>query len=111
LFVQINAVVAAVVNGHQAGEVAAQMDNLIRNVADHFEAEERLLEAAGVEGLPIHAAAHGKLMERAVVLVNHYRNARLPIGDLLQFLMQDLIASHVMVEDLRCFAPGAADPV
>ena len=111
LFVQINAVVASVVNGLQAVEVAAQMDNLIRNVADHFEAEERLLGAAGFEGLPGHAAAHGKLMERAVFLVNHYRNARLPIGDLLQFLMQDLIAAHVMVEDLSCFAPGAAEAV
>ena len=109
LFVQINAVVAAVVNGRQAVEVATLMDNLIRNVAAHFEAEERLLGAAGFDGLPGHAAAHGKLMERAVLLVNHYRNARLPIGELLQFFMQDLIASHVMVEDLSCFAPGAVE--
>ena len=84
------------------------MDNLIRNVAAHFETEERLLGAAGFEGLTGHAAAHGKLMERAVLLVNQYRNARLPIGELLQFLMQDLIAAHVMVEDLSCFAPVAA---
>jgi hemerythrin-like metal-binding protein len=98
-----------VVNGRQALDVATLMDNLIRNVAAHFEAEERLLGAAGFDGLPGHAAAHGKLMERAVLLVNRYRNARLPIGELLQFLMQDLIASHVMVEDLSCFAPGAVE--
>jgi hypothetical protein len=42
-------------------------------------------------------------MDRAIDLVNHYRNAKLPIGDLLKFLMQDLIDSHVKLEDRHFF--------
>lgn len=108
LFLQVNGIFAALLAGRSASEVAPLIDNLIRHVSQHFEVEEQLLTAAGYPGLTEHVGIHRKLMGRAVEVVSQYRNAKMRIGELLEFLAQELIVNHVRNADRR-FPPLLAD--
>jgi hemerythrin-like metal-binding protein len=101
LFAQVNQVCAAIKEQHPRSEVAALVDNLVRHVAEHFECEERVLAAIGFPGLQEHAKLHRHLMDKAVDLIGRYRNTSLPIGELLNYLAQDLIAKHVLGADRK----------
>jgi hypothetical protein len=40
-------------------------------------------------------------MERAVDLIGRYRNTNAPIGELLHYLAQDLVAKHILGADRK----------
>jgi diguanylate cyclase (GGDEF)-like protein/hemerythrin-like metal-binding protein len=99
LFAQVNRIYAAIKAQQPRSEVAVLMDNLVRHVAEHFEAEEQVFAGIGFPGLQEHARLHQHLIGNAVDLIGRYRNQELPIGDLLRFLSQDLIGKHILGAD------------
>jgi diguanylate cyclase (GGDEF)-like protein/hemerythrin-like metal-binding protein len=99
LFRQINEVLLAITEGLPSDAVDALIDKLMRAVVVHFECEEALLTAIGFPDAEDHVAQHRALMSRAVDLVSQYRSGDLRMGDLLQFLAQDLIAKHMLKAD------------
>ncbi|MBI5922880.1 MAG: diguanylate cyclase [Betaproteobacteria bacterium] len=104
LFGHANSLLAAVLSGRPAEEVAALIDALIHSVGQHFQAEEAIIAAAGFPGAVDHARIHHKLVETAGNLVADFHSKTLDIGDLFQFLANDLVAQHVLGAD-RSFFP------
>lgn len=104
LFRQINEVLSSLTEGRAADVVHPMIDRLMRNVVLHFEHEEALLAAIGYPDAAEHAAQHRALLSRAVDLVSQHRNGDLRIGDLLDYLAQDLIAQHMLGADRRYYA-------
>lgn len=103
LFVHANALLAAVLAGEPVADIAECVDRLIANVVDHFKDEEAILADAGFVDLEQHALLHRQLIHRATELASLFREEKLGLGDLLEFLANDIVARHMLVEDRKFF--------
>lgn len=103
LFVHANALLAAMLAGKPVGDIAACVDMLIANVVDHFKDEENILANAGFTDLEQHALLHRQLVHRAAELTSLFREEKLRLGDLFEFLAHDVVARHMLVEDRKFF--------
>ena len=91
--------------------VLASLQRLIQNVRAHFGHEERLLSEWRFPDLETHAAEHRRLLEHAEQIVHLVNDKSIPIGELLQFLVAEVIHGHMLTEDAKYFglmknAPG-----
>ncbi len=103
LFGHANDLLAALLCGRPSEEVTALIDALIGAVVQHFKDEEAIITAAGFPGSAAHAAIHGDLVDRAVVLVDRFHAGTLAIGEFFQFLAHDVIARHMLGADREFF--------
>ena len=103
LFGHVNDILAALLLERPIDEVAALIDTLIFDVAEHFEDEERIILAAGFPGAAAHAAMHRELIAHAGYLVSRFKTRDLDRGEPFQFLAHDLVARHILGEDREFF--------
>ncbi len=103
LFSHANNIVAALLSGRSASEIRLLVDVLIQDVVYHFNYEEKILREAGYPNVKEHAAIHHALIARAHQLDNSSQSGPLALGDLFQFLIQDLVAKHMLGEDRKFF--------
>lgn len=105
LFALANALLAASVDP-QASPAAslAAMDELIAHVVTHFADEEAVLERRGYTRLDVHREAHTKLRARALKLREELAAGRARLGDVVDFLVVQVVAKHLLTAD-RDFYP------
>ena len=103
LFDDANGLLTAVLSARPTEEVASLVDKLMRDVVRHFADEEAIVTTAGWPGATEHAAIHRGLVEKAGTLVSHFQAGTLGIGELFQFLAQDLVALHILRVDREFF--------
>lgn len=70
----------------------------------HMQTEEEMLQRVGVTGLEEHRELHRGLLDRANLLLERYVSDQLEAGDLLHFIVYELTAQHVLIDD-RGFEP------
>ena len=104
LFNDSNDLLGAIFSGRPADEVAAIVDTLFAHVVRHFRDEEAIITAAGYPGAATHASMHRELVDRAGVLVKAFRAGTGNVGEMFQFLAEDVIAAHLLGAD-RDFFP------
>jgi diguanylate cyclase (GGDEF)-like protein/PAS domain S-box-containing protein/hemerythrin-like metal-binding protein len=80
------------------------LNTLLNHVALHFKHEEVILKERGYEHLGDHHACHRVLLDRADQLRRRAETDEISIGALVEFLVMDLIAGHLLRED-RDFFP------
>jgi len=110
LFADANRLLGAVLSARPKAEVAELVNALISDVVQHFKDEEVIIRAAGYPGADEHAAIHSALVDKAVLLVKHFHDGTLAIGELFQFLAHDVVARHMLGADRAFFAylqPGS----
>lgn len=83
--------------------VLASLQRLMQNVGAHFEHEERLLSEWKAPDLEVHALKHRRLLEHARQVASLVDDTSIPIGDLLRFLVADVIHGHMLAEDTKYF--------
>jgi diguanylate cyclase (GGDEF)-like protein/hemerythrin-like metal-binding protein/PAS domain S-box-containing protein len=83
--------------------VLASLQRLIQNVRAHFEHEERLLSGWKFPDLEAHALKHRRLLEHAQQIAHLVDDTSIPIGDLLRFLVVEVIHGHMLAEDSKYF--------
>ena len=98
----MNRLRSAITSRHSRYHVDADIDVVIRGVVQHFKDEETILAAAGYLETAKHAALHRQLVDRAATLVAQFRGGTLGVGELFQFLADDVIAKHMMLADQAC---------
>lgn len=103
LFVHANALLAAMLDNKPVAEVSACIDVLLAEVIEHFKDEEAILAATGLTSLDEHAAKHRQLVARATELVALFNQGRLSLGELFQFLADDVVARHMLSEDRKYY--------
>ena len=103
LFSDSNQLLTAILSGRPKDEVAVLIDILIRDVAQHFEAEEAIFFDAGYPGAREHAAIHHQLTAKAAEMAGRFQDGTLAIGELFQFLASDLVARHMLKADRQFF--------
>lgn len=104
LFADANHLLGAVLSARPEAEVAALVNTLIKDVVQHFKDEEVIIRAVGYPRADEHAAIHSALVDKAVLLVKHFHDGTLAIGELFQFLAHDVVARHMLGADREFFA-------
>jgi len=78
-------------------------DALLSHVAAHFSHEEEILRARHYPGLDEHAKLHQQLLQRAADLRKQSNEPGFPIGKLMEFLVSEVVAGHMIAEDKKFF--------
>ena len=108
MFAHANTLLAAMLGDKPVADVSAGIDVLLAGVVEHFKDEEAILAAAGFAGLDAHVGMHQQLVARAMELVALFNQGKLGLGELFQFLADDVVARHMLVEDRKYYALIAA---
>ena len=77
------------------------LHKLVEHIKDHFSSEEEVLDRTGYPLLEEHRAIHSGLLGRALELEGRYREGLLPESDLVGFIAYDVIAAHIVQEDMK----------
>jgi diguanylate cyclase (GGDEF)-like protein/hemerythrin-like metal-binding protein len=103
LFGDVNKLFGAELAGRPTAEVDILIDVLIRDVVQHFKDEEAIITAAGFPGVAEHAALHREIVDRAGTVVDRFQAGTIEIGELFQFLANDIVAAHMLRADREFF--------
>jgi hemerythrin len=96
LFVILNRLHDAVVEGKEQGELYAILDELIEYTVYHFQTEEKLFVEHDFPGYAVHKAEHDKLTGTAVDLQAKLRDGSATLSfELLDFL-HDWLMQHTL---------------
>jgi len=79
-------------------------DALIEHAIRHFSDEERILAAYGYVHLAEHAAEHRRIVDQANELHRRVRENRDAPGELIDLMLSEVIAGHLLREDRKFFA-------
>ncbi len=105
LFELANALIeSAFIRDKEPERFAADMDKLITHVAQHFADEEAILAQHHYNDLNGHGAAHQLLIKRALQLRDEARAGHVTIGELVNFIADDVVSQHMLKLD-RNFYP------
>lgn len=104
LFDHANKLINDAMSGAQDyGQLSEALDELINSVTQHFASEEAVLARHRYAGLEEHVLQHQKLVGRAHELRRAADAGELTLGDLVSFLAQEVVATHLLKEDARFF--------
>lgn len=104
LFDQANAVIHAAFSAETAPDsLSAALEKLLRDLAQHCAHEEELLAQRGYQDLATHRAAHAALLARAAEMKASVAGGRTPLGDLIEFIANTIVAQHLFAEDRKYF--------
>jgi hemerythrin-like metal-binding protein len=78
----------------------ALLDQLIAHMDEHFVTEEDLLEDANDPGLSLHKAEHVAMLAKAKSLRDRFYKREAITKELVTFLSEDVISSHIIRENL-----------
>jgi diguanylate cyclase (GGDEF)-like protein/hemerythrin-like metal-binding protein/PAS domain S-box-containing protein len=78
-------------------------DRLLSHVTKHFADEESILRAHDFAQLREHAELHRQLLARAVNLRHQTDEGGVSLGALVEFLVSDVVAGHLISEDRKFF--------
>ena len=111
LFHRANELLAAILSARPATEVATIIAKLLADIGHHFQDEEKLLHAIAYPEVSQHAAKHAKLLAKAHELSREFNAATLSVGDVFEFLVQEVVLLHMLKVDQE-YIPflSAAEP-
>jgi len=84
-------------------EFDAAMDKLLTHVAQHFADEEAILAEHHYIDLASHARAHRGLIEHALQLRDNAAKGNITIGELVDFLVGEVIVQHILKTDSKFY--------
>jgi diguanylate cyclase (GGDEF)-like protein/hemerythrin-like metal-binding protein len=99
LFEGTNKLLAAILAGCSPETLLAEADALIRDVVEHFTDEEKILITAKVPGTQEHVTKHQEIVAELHNLRNRFHSGERGIGEVFQFVADELIGRHVLGED------------
>ncbi len=100
LFALGNTLLNAIMGGESKLDVELLFDELVEKVAQHFSTEEALMDQAHHPGAAEHRVAHGTLLARSKELAERFHHDQLDAGDLFNFIAGEVLARHILKEDL-----------
>ncbi|MHB8947458.1 MAG: bacteriohemerythrin [Rhodoferax sp.] len=88
----------------------AALQRLIAHVAQHFKDEEAILAQRQYPGLALHAQAHKKLIEHALKLRDTAASGGVTVGELVEFLADEVVARHMLRTDREFYPLFKSEP-
>ncbi len=102
LFATVNNLLQLDSSGADKKTIDAAVEGLLADTVEHFQFEEYILNQIGCPDAPSHIQAHQHLLDRANVLLAQYQRNGADLAALLHFMIYELTAQHIMIDD-RCF--------
>jgi len=99
-----NLLLNAIIEKKSKLDVELMLDDLLKEVTDHFCTEESLLARARHPLSPHHRAIHHELLARCQRLAADYHDDRVMAGELFHFVAVEVISTHIVDEDLKFLA-------
>jgi len=96
-----NGLITALMQGQPREDVELMLEVLATEIGVHLKLEDELTAGHNTPLSRRIKDAHRGLLARAVELRDRFRVGELPAGDLVGFIAYDLIAMHIIKEDLR----------
>lgn len=90
--------------GRPVYDAIAISDAFIRDLDQHFRDEEAILAESDYPGTTKHAALHRELLNSATELLRQCRTGASSIGELFRFLVDDVLAKHMIGADRECIS-------
>ena len=78
-------------------------DDLLKHVVKHFKDEEKILALAHYDKLDEHARLHKDLVEKAISLREKLDIEEVQLKEIVNFLVIDVVAVHMLQEDIKFF--------
>jgi hemerythrin-like metal-binding protein len=108
LFHKVNEMMTAVAAGDSARAIE-YLDELVMHTIEHFRYEEEVLRQCRYPDLREHQLDHLALLERALNLRHDVVKGAMPLADMIEFLVREVIVNHLIEAD-RHFFPSLARP-
>ena len=99
-----NRILQALSSDPDGAAVGPLVDELLIHIAEHFKHEEAILKAEGYPEYEAHKESHVNLLARATDFAARYRNKETTAGALLGFVIHDVVATHIMLEDKKYYS-------
>ena len=80
-------------------DAMALLSGLLRELASHFDFEERLLEQIGYPKVEEHRRIHCELLAKATTLKEGYQEGTIKLPSFVSFLLDDVVIAHMLQED------------
>jgi diguanylate cyclase (GGDEF)-like protein/hemerythrin-like metal-binding protein len=110
LFELSNTLIAAAFNRKSSpAEFDEALQKLLSHIVQHFADEEAILAKHHYSELEMHAQAHKRLVERAMQLRDSAAAGGVTVGELVDFLADEVVARHMLKAD-RGFYPLFGKP-
>ncbi|MFY9854024.1 MAG: diguanylate cyclase [Terracidiphilus sp.] len=103
LFGLCNQIIGAMSEGVEGAGLLPLVRELISHISAHLIHEEEILQAVGFPEARDHHDIHCKFLGRAAQLANLYERGEGSEADLLQFLIYDIVSTHLLGEDRKFF--------
>ena len=91
----------AAVKGKSRDHIEFLLDEMTEHIQEHFVTEEAVLARTRYPLSGEHRAHHADLLARAQSLRDAYRSHQLDLGELVGFITYEVIAEHIIKEDLK----------
>ena len=91
----------AAVKGKSRDHIEFLLDEMTEHIQEHFATEEAVLARTRYPLSGEHRAHHADLLARAQSLRDAYRSHQLDLGELVGFITYEVIAEHIIKEDLK----------
>lgn len=105
LFTIGNELINAIILRKPKDDIELTLDDLVNDIAEHFRTEEEILLALGRVVPELHLLTHQRLLAEIRALREKFHRGELQVGELVGFVAYDVIAQHIIKEDLELSAP------
>lgn len=103
LFKLSNILLAAMIESEDMTTCLQYMEQLLLDITEHFQTEEKIIEAAGFPDNEEHRKTHQDLIKKAEKLVQQYKDGTNGIGEVFYFLTVQVVKQHLLLEDRKFF--------
>ncbi len=79
------------------------VEELMEDFSTHFYDEEVIFEETSYPYSEHHKNLHKKLLEKANRFLENYKNDKSNFGDLISFIIYDVVSQHLEIEDKTYF--------
>lgn len=83
------------------GDIELLLDELVQDIGEHFQSEEEIMESYDNPISDAHKRIHAHLLSRVERMREKFHSDELPVGELIGFLTCDVVADHIIKEDLK----------
>ena len=103
LFDHANQLLSAVLKGRPKQECKSLLDQTLEAIIVHFKDEEAVLMGTSFPDTEHHIQCHRALLTKAHEMSERFDQNELSIGELFSFLAHEVVAQHILIEDMKFF--------
>ena len=104
LFVMVNVLHQAIIDGKGKEVLGKTLDGLATYVVTHFKTEEGMMVQAKYPGYQVHKAVHDTLTKQAVEIIEGYTSGTSVLSITLSRFLSDWLQHHIDGEDKKMIA-------